>query len=742
MDPDARKLDVLIIEDNPDDAFLVSSTISKTYPGAKFVEAASRRDFDAALNSGHEFDIILSDWALPQFSGMEALAKVKESGITAPFIIVSGKIGEEAAIDAIKQGAYDYILKENLSRLPTAIKHALRQRESEEQASRDQAHITLQARALEMAPVAIVLLNRDKVVEFVNPAFEKLTGFTVDEVTGKNVSAFCLHSDCLDFSERPEGKGEDDEDSLTVIEQKKDGTLYFEEQKLYPVADPDGEINHFILIKQNITATEQAKEDLALQIGYNAATRQARTPEALCNATISFIKEQSAKMHVGICLYTNGLVTEEKWFGETMTDARPGSGVFVHEIALADEKIGKVVFSVERQGPYDNEKLFNSEASQFEMALVRLVIQQRTTAQMRHLSFLKLITRTISTVMDFDEVMKPLLIQTRIMLNGDAVTLYLFDKQHHSFVSRVSEGYTTTLIQNAVVPMGQANVGTAAEKQQITIAASLEDIDPGTEFGKLIAEEGFRSQYCVPIIIGGKPFGVLEIFQRKIFTPTPEWLNLFDAIATQMGLALDYNNLYDELQKAYLELEQSYEATLEGWSAAMDVRDQETEGHSKRVASLAIMLAQKIGLSKAEIENIRRGALLHDIGKLGVPDSILLKNGTLTEAEWSVMRRHPQLAYDFLSKVPYLQKSLDIPRYHHEKWDGTGYPSGLKGEQIPLAARLFSVIDVYDALTSDRPYRKAWPEPQAKTYLLEHAGSQFDPAIVGVFLTMIEERTT
>lgn len=737
-DPDPRKLDVLIIEDNPDDAFLVSSVISKTYLGAKFVTAANRREFDDAINSAQQFDIILSDWSLPHFSGMEALAKVKAAGIMAPFIIVSGKIGEEAAIDAIRQGAYDYILKENLSRLPTAIGHALRQREGEEQVRRDQARITLQARALEMAPVAIVLLGKDKTVEFVNPAFEKLTGFTVSEVTGKDISTFCLNSACMNLPMLPEGERENQETSLTVIERKKDGTFYFEDRKLYPVTDVDGQTNHFILIKQNITTTEQAREELAVQIGFDAAIRQARTPEALCNATVSFIKEQSEMIHVGIGLYTNGLVNEEKWYGEKVADVRPGGDAFVREIALAEEKIGKLVLLTDMQGPYDMGKLFNTEASQFEMALSRLIVQQRTTAQMRHLSFLKLISRTISTIMDFDEVMKPLLVQTKSMLNGDAVTLYLFDKQHNTFVSRVSEGFNTALIHNAVVPMGQPNVGVAAEKQQITIATSFKDVDPDTKFGKLIEKEGFLSQYCVPIIIGGKPFGVLEIFQRKAFAATPEWLNLFDAIATQMGLALDYNNLYNELQKAYLELEHSYEATLEGWSAAMDVRDHETEGHSQRVASLALALAKKLGLSKGEIENIRRGALLHDIGKLGVPDSILLKNGPLTEEEWRVMRRHPKLAYDFLSKVPYLQKSLDIPRYHHEKWDGTGYPSGLNGEQIPLAARLFTVIDVYDALTSDRPYRKAWPESQAKAYLREHAGSQFDPAIVGVFLTMIE----
>jgi HD-GYP domain-containing protein (c-di-GMP phosphodiesterase class II) len=182
----------------------------------------------------------------------------------------------------------------------------------------------------------------------------------------------------------------------------------------------------------------------------------------------------------------------------------------------------------------------------------------------------------------------------------------------------------------------------------------------------------------------------------------------------------------------------AYDHTLEGWSKALELRDQETEGHSRRVTEFTLALAGKLGIQEHELKHIRRGALLHDIGKMGISDQILLKSGPLDEAEWQEMRMHPIYAYRLLSPIPYLQPALDIPYSHHERWDGSGYPLGLKGEEIPLAARIFAVIDVYDALISHRPYRPAWSPGQAKEYLLLNAGILFDPKIVKTFLELAQ----
>jgi putative two-component system response regulator len=203
-----------------------------------------------------------------------------------------------------------------------------------------------------------------------------------------------------------------------------------------------------------------------------------------------------------------------------------------------------------------------------------------------------------------------------------------------------------------------------------------------------------------------------------------------------------YHKLVEErakLQQSHAKLLEAYEATIEGWSHAMDLRDRETEGHSRRVAELTVKMAKAFGMKDQDLVHIRRGAFMHDMGKLGVPDAILQKPAALTDQEWEIMRKHPQLAHDMLHPIEYLRPAMDIPLNHHEKWDGTGYPRGLKNEEIPLAARLFSVVDVWDALTSDRPYRPAWKEEAALEYIREQSGLHFDPQVVDLFFKVIEK---
>jgi putative two-component system response regulator len=202
-----------------------------------------------------------------------------------------------------------------------------------------------------------------------------------------------------------------------------------------------------------------------------------------------------------------------------------------------------------------------------------------------------------------------------------------------------------------------------------------------------------------------------------------------------------YQKLIQErakLREANAQLLKAYEATIEGLSHALDLRDRETEGHSHRVTELTVKLAQALKMNEEAIMHIRRGALLHDMGKIGIPDSILHKPAILTDDEWTVMRRHPEFAFEMLSAIEYLRPSLDIPFSHHEKWDGTGYPRGLKGEEIPMVARLFAVADVWDALTSNRPYRPAWTEEQALAYIREQSGKHFDPKVVELFFEVIQ----
>ncbi len=198
----------------------------------------------------------------------------------------------------------------------------------------------------------------------------------------------------------------------------------------------------------------------------------------------------------------------------------------------------------------------------------------------------------------------------------------------------------------------------------------------------------------------------------------------------------------DDRQPSLDELEQACDAIIAGWVRSLELRDREPKGHTERLIQVTVRIARMMGIGEAELSHVRRGAMLHDIGKMGIPDGVLMKPGALTEAEWGIMREHPVIAFDLLSPIEFLRLALDIPYCHHEKWDGSGYPRGLSGEKIPLAARIFALADVYDMLNSDRPYRPAWPKDRPLAFLREQAGKHFDPKVVEMFFLWIDTEET
>ena len=242
---------------------------------------------------------------------------------------------------------------------------------------------------------------------------------------------------------------------------------------------------------------------------------------------------------------------------------------------------------------------------------------------------------------------------------------------------------------------------------------------------------------CIPIQSPDAIIGILFVAVRLPRELTHQEADLLTTLAEIAGNAIHRLGLHERVVQDAQELAQAYETTLEGWSHALDLRDRETEGHTQRVTAMAVRLARAMGMSEAELGHVRRGGILHDIGKMGIPDAILLKPGALTDEEWRIMRQHPVYAYNLLSRIEYLKPALDIPYCHHEKWDGTGYPRGLKGEKIPFTARIFAVADVWDALRSDRPYRPAWSVEQVREYIRANSGTHFDPKVVAAFLKMI-----
>ncbi len=257
--------------------------------------------------------------------------------------------------------------------------------------------------------------------------------------------------------------------------------------------------------------------------------------------------------------------------------------------------------------------------------------------------------------------------------------------------------------------------------------------------GETDTEQVPRSAMVVPMLSQNNVLGVVQLqsFERNRFSDADA--RLLAVVANTAATVLQNALLLEDLLSSNAQLKNAYDRTLEGWVRALDLRDQETEEHSLRVATLTFELAVRLGVAQDLLTHLWRGALLHDIGKLGVPDAILLKPGRLTDEEWVVMRRHPQLAYDMLKPISYLEFALDIPYAHHEKWDGSGYPRGLREEEIPLGARIFAVVDVWDALLSDRAYRRAWEKTTVVAHLQANSGSHFDPRVVEAFLGMVQE---
>jgi PAS domain S-box-containing protein/putative nucleotidyltransferase with HDIG domain len=356
--------------------------------------------------------------------------------------------------------------------------------------------------------------------------------------------------------------------------------------------------------------------------------------------------------------------------------------------------------------------------------------------QVHRLSALRAIDTAISSSLDLRVSLNVLLEHVTAELRVDAAAVLLLNPSLNELEYVASRGFYGTGMSQLRLKLGEDYAGQAALERRIVNIPNLAQAPHPLAKAELTAGEKFVAFFAIPLVAKGQVQGVMEVFHRSRLDPDPEWLDFLETLAGQAAIAIDSAQMFSDLQRSNIELSLAYDATIEGWSRAMDLRDKETEGHTRRVTETSVNLARRMGLPAQELTHVRRGALLHDIGKMGVPDAILLKPGPLTAEEWAAMRQHPTLAYELLAQVRYLQPAINIPYCHHEKWDGTGYPRGLKGEQIPLVARLFAVIDVYDALTSDRPYRPAWSSETAQEYIRSESGKHFDPRAAEVFLNM------
>lgn len=365
--------------------------------------------------------------------------------------------------------------------------------------------------------------------------------------------------------------------------------------------------------------------------------------------------------------------------------------------------------------------------------------EQNLQQQIAQLDILRAIDISITNGMPLSTTLQLLCEKLVETLKVDSADILVLNEEQNRLYYFAETGFQTPTPPNLSIDLDHSYAGRAIRNRRM-IVAPLSNTDSLTLLGCPQREkERFVTCYVQPLIAKGKVNGVVEIFSRTTLQPNEEWFDFLATMAGQAAIAIDNHLLVTGLQTLNQELSQAYDATIQGWAHALELRSAEADDHTRRLLAMTLRLARLLGVEESKMVHIRRGIILHDIGKMAIPDRILLKPGPLTVEEWIIMRQHPQYAYSLLSSIPYLRPALEIPYSHHEHWDGSGYPLGLSGDSIPLAARIFAVIDVWDALTHDRVYRSGWPKKKAIEYIQERSGTQFDPQVIAAFLAMLNE---
>lgn len=413
-------------------------------------------------------------------------------------------------------------------------------------------------------------------------------------------------------------------------------------------------------------------------------------------------------------------------------DAMAHPGWFAQDERGLITKSGEVIQTLLRTSPETDVRgnVIGTRAMYVNITDIKVAEAERQAGLLLHK-----LTRIAASGLDLRSTAQMLADQLGELLNADSCYITLWDEANRRAIPLAAYGELREIYPALNVPPGEQSMTESILHTGGTLVA--EDVFNTPHMSpSLAARFPARSMLGLPLLADDQKLGAVLIAFNQPHRFTPNEIARAERASGLIALIVTKAKLFDELQDAHTKLAEAYNATLEGWARALELKDEATEGHTRRVTALTLKLARAAGLSAEELEHVRRGALLHDIGKVGVPDAILLKPGPLTEVEWVFMRRHAEYAYEMLAPIPFLAPALDIPYCHHEKWDGSGYPRGLVGKEIPLAARLFTVIDVWDALTSDRPYRPAWTQDQALAYITENSGRYFDPWAVKLFLQL------
>jgi PAS domain S-box-containing protein len=728
---------LLVLEDNLSDAELIIHELRRAGFEPDWQRVETEADFLAALDP--TLDLILADYSLPQFDGLRALNLVQERKLDIPFLIVSGTIGEEIAVEAMQKGAADFLLKDRLARLGPAVKQALERKQVKEKLGASENELRTLFNA--MTDVVLVLDGAGRYISIAptNPAYlyrkpQEMLGKTIHEVLPKEHADYMLAKIRQAIQTNLVIPGEY---ALSM-----DGKEIWFSSSTSRLSD-----NSVIWVAHDITERKQADEALRLsEEKYRVLVEGVNDGFYVTDVAGAFIFANAALARI------YGLENPEALLGRKFTDflasTRPAELGQAYGSAMQTGSAPKTinrqivrpngtrVFIEVKPGMIIKDGQIAGTQGVVRDVTERKVAEEKIKSQLEHLTALNAIDRLIASNFDLILSLSEILNHVTKELGVDAADILLLNPNSLMLEFSAEHGFRTGAIRKGQVRLGESYAGRAALERQLIQVPNLKGEADQAFQATYLTGEDFVCYYGMPLIAKGQVKGVLEIYHRSALEPDVEWLNFMNSLAGQTAIAIENSSLFESLQRSNSELGMAYDATIEGWSRALDLRDKETEGHTQRVTGMTLELARLFGLSDEELVQIRWGALLHDIGKMGVPDGILLKPGPLTDEEWVAMKKHPGFAYEMLSPIHYLRNALDIPYCHHEKWDGSGYPRGLKGNQIPLAARIFAVVDVWDALRSDRPYRAGWTKGKADKYILSLTGTHFDPQVVDAFFSL------
>ena len=686
---------------------------------------------------------------------------------------VNGTTIGSLAIYSGEQGFFSEDLVALLLEVADDISYALTNLDLEARRRKAEAHLLTLSTVVEQSPVCISITDPAGILTYVNPAFSMLTGYEPYDVLGQS------HSFLQSGLTRAETYQELWE-TITAGKtwqgefhnKKKNGELYWEWAVIAPVTDEQGVASGYVAIKEDITRHKQREQEMLTLEDVSAALRVMLTRTEMLplvfNRVATFFQAKSAALvmcsSVGaICQVELASGAADRWSGQVLpegeeligrviTTGEPCMSMVLTEgtrfnitengfllptvacVPLITHKTVLGAFFIARVGAMSGDEfhLFKSFADMAAGAFYRASLHEKTEQRLARISTLREIDIAVSSTLDLRITLAILIDKIIAQLCVDAADLLLLDPRTLTLTLATGKGRK----KPGGLPQrldGDYAGRAVREQSPVTVVSLAERSD---SFATDLKEEGFCSYHAVPLISKGVVKGVLELYSRATFDPDLELEEFLEALALQTAIAIENDKLFEEIQRSNLELLLAYDTTIEGWSRALDLRDSATEGHSRRVTEMTLRIARLLGMSNDDLVHVRRGALLHDIGKIAIPDSILLKPGPLSDEEWVLMRRHPEFARDLLYPIAFLRPALPIPLYHHERWDGAGYPRGLKGEEIPLVARIFAVVDVWDATISDRPYRPAWTAEQVRENIRSLAGTHLDPAIVELFLSM------